>query len=369
MATPGCCTSFAPKGIERLMSPRRRTPPVGKRALLAGVAAALLCSAAAHAQTPSKPPVDGLEKDEMYMEADEVLRDDDKGVTTANGNIEVRYNGRTLRADKLVYDDKTGVIRGYGHIVIVGEDGSTEFADEVILDDEMKAGVALGFSARLQNNVKIAAASAAKRNENYNRSYAVGREVSVTRQQSGQVKRLSVAVALKNPEGGKPRSAQELAALEALVKGAVGFDAGRGDVVALTARSFAAAEVPAESWWQAGWVSMLARNLTALAVAALLVFGLAKPLMKRGGAALAKRAETKAVGRNKVSGEIADAFAEQVQINPDARVTLEMIEAARSYEARAALIKNFVRQDPARAALVVRDLIRSDAKDGDNRHG
>jgi flagellar M-ring protein FliF len=42
-----------------------------------------------------------------------------------------------------------------------------------------------------------------------------------------------------------------------------------------------------------------------------------------------------------------------------------MIEAANSYDTRAALIRNFVRQDPARAALVVRDLIRADTKDGD----
>jgi len=156
------------------MSPRRRTPQAaGKRALLAGAALALLCAAPGHAQTPARHPSsaakpannDGLQKDEMYMEADEVIRDDDKGLTTANGNIEVRYNGRTLRADKLVYDDKTGVIRGYGHIVIVNTDGTFEYADEIVLDDEMRAGVALGFSARLQDNVKIAAASAAKRNE------------------------------------------------------------------------------------------------------------------------------------------------------------------------------------------------------------
>ena len=100
------------------------------------------------------------------MEADEVVRDDDAGVTTANGHIEVRYNGRTLRGDKLVYDDKSGVIRGYGHIAIVNSDGSSEYADEIVLDEDMRAGVALGFSARLQENVKIAAASAAKRNEN-----------------------------------------------------------------------------------------------------------------------------------------------------------------------------------------------------------
>ena len=211
------------------------------------------------------------------------------------------------------------------------------------------------------------AAGAAKRNENYNRSYAVGREVSVTRQQTGQVKRLSVAVALKNPDTGKPRSAQEIAALEKLVKGAVGFDAGRGDVVALSARSFvpSEAEAAAESWWEASWVAMLARNLTALAVVALLVFGLAKPLMKRGTAALAKRAETQAASRTSVKGQIADAFADQALADPDTKVTLEMIEAANSYDTRAALIRNFVRQDPARAALVVRDLIRADSKDGD----
>jgi len=154
--------------------------PAGKRALLAGAALTLLWTAQAQAAPnqatqgllpppAAKPAVqhaaDGLEKDEMYMEADEVIRDDDGGVTTANGNIEVRYNGRTLRADRLVYNDTTGVIRAYGHIVILNADGSSEYADEMVLDEEMRAGVALGFSARLQENVKIAAATAAKRNE------------------------------------------------------------------------------------------------------------------------------------------------------------------------------------------------------------
>ena len=130
------------------MSPRRRTPrAAGKRALLAGAAIAFLWAAQAYAQTPAAPApsADGLQKDEMYMEADEVVREDDAGLTTANGNIEVRYNGRTLRADKLVYNDKTGVIHAYGHIVVVNADGSSEYADEMVLDEDMRAGVALGF--------------------------------------------------------------------------------------------------------------------------------------------------------------------------------------------------------------------------------
>src|SRR6185437_795175 len=89
------------------------------------------------------------------------------------------------------------------------------------------------------------------RTENYTRNYAVGHEVSVTHQQSGQVKRVSVAIAVRNPAGAKPRSPQELAALEQLVKGAVGFDQSRGDVVALSARSFAPEDVPTASWWEA----------------------------------------------------------------------------------------------------------------------
>jgi len=211
-------------------------------------------------------------------------------------------------------------------------------------------------------------AAAPKRNENYTRSFAVGREVSITRQQTGQVKRLSVAVALKDPDTGKPRTPQEIAAIDQLVKGAIGFDGRRGDVVAVGARRFAPVDEPTESWWQATWVSMLARNLSALGVVALLVFGLGKPLMKKGAAALARRAEAQAANRTKVRRQIAAAVAVESRTNPDAQVTLDMIEVEPSYEARAALIRSFVRQDPARAALVVRDLIRTGAKE-DHRNG
>jgi flagellar M-ring protein FliF len=210
---------------------------------------------------------------------------------------------------------------------------------------------------------------AGRRTENYNRSYDVGREVSVTRQPVGNVKRLSVAIALRNPEGARPRSRQELQALEQLVKGAVGYDQRRGDMVALSARTFAPAEEPVPSWWEASWVSMLARNLTSLALAALLVFGLGKPLLRKGTAMLANRAGTARTARSSVGSEIASVLADTARSDVDMRVSLEMIEATRDYETRAALIRHFVRQDPARAALVVRDLIRDDSKNGTDRNG
>ncbi|MFN3944670.1 MAG: flagellar basal-body MS-ring/collar protein FliF [Allosphingosinicella sp.] len=212
-----------------------------------------------------------------------------------------------------------------------------------------------------------AAQAGGRRTENYVRNFAVGREVSVTRRQPGEVKRLSVAVAIKTPEGGQAPSVAELKALEDLVKGAIGFSQGRGDTVAISARAFAPAEAAPESWWEASWIAPLARNLTALALAALLVFGVGRPLLKRLGAAASQRSEAAKARKPAVGDEIAAALVDQAKSDPSARVTLEMIEAAQDYEARAALIRNFVRQDPPRAALVVRDLIRADARNGVER--
>jgi flagellar M-ring protein FliF len=177
-------------------------------------------------------------------------------------------------------------------------------------------------------------------------------------------------VALRNPEG-RPRGVSEIQNLEQLVKGAGGFDQSRGDVVALTSRTFAPTEETSPSWWEAGWVSLVVRNLTALIIAVLVIFVFAKPLLKKSQAALASRSTNGKLGRAAVGGEIANAIADRVDRSAgtelDVKVSLEMIEATRDYEKRAALIRAFVRQDPARAALVVRDLIRTDS--GAAQHG
>jgi len=208
------------------------------------------------------------------------------------------------------------------------------------------------------------AANGGRTSENVNRDFAVGREVSVTRQQTGTLKRLTVAIALRNPDTGRPRSAQEMQALEQLVKGAVGFDQTRGDVVALNARPFATTDTPATSWYEASWVWPAVRNATAILVALVVVFGIGRPMLKKASTALARRAEEHKSTRGHMGGEIAGALADRSRTENDMKVTLEMIEATRDYEARAALIRGFVRQDPARAALVVRDLIRNDTKQG-----
>ncbi|RVT43339.1 flagellar basal-body MS-ring/collar protein FliF [Sphingobium algorifonticola] len=199
--------------------------------------------------------------------------------------------------------------------------------------------------------------------ETFNRSFELGREVSVTRDAVGTVKRVSVAVALDTDAKGKPRSKEEIAALEALVKGAVGFDQARGDTVALSSRGFVKETVEEAPWYEASWVSMLTRNLSALGVALVLILGIGRPLMKRRAAAK-EEATARAVVQGPVLGkEIATELTRTAQADPARPVTLDMISSTPDYAQRASLIRNFVKQDPDRAALVVRDLLKEGKKD------
>jgi len=114
---------------------------------------------------------------------------------------------------------------------------------------------------------------------------------------------------------------------------------------------------------------MLARNLTALGLAALLIFGVGRPLLRKGGEVMKARVAAPPQVKRTLGDEIAAALSAEASGNSGTQVTLEMIEAAKTYEARAELVRNFVRQDPTRAALVVRDLIRADSKGGAEKNG
>ncbi|MGE4431726.1 MAG: flagellar basal-body MS-ring/collar protein FliF [Sphingobium sp.] len=208
--------------------------------------------------------------------------------------------------------------------------------------------------------------------ESYNRNFELGREVSVTREAVGTVKRLSVAVALDNGPDGKPRKAEDIAALEALVKSAVGFDEGRGDSVALSSRGFAPMEEAAAApFYETEWFKTLTRNLSALAVVAVLIFGIGRPMLKkwnegRKAAGPMAAGDAPQMRQAALGKEISQELLRSAQENPGQTITLDMISSTPDYAQRADLIRNFVKQDPDRAALVVRDLLRENSKAKEN---
>lgn len=148
------------------MRSRRRSPPVtARRILLAGAPLVVLWAACAHAQPAGPAQTDGMSPGGLYMDADLVTYDDEGKIATARGGVEVRYEGRTLRAEEVDYDEGRGVVTARGKVAILNADGTSEFAEEMVLDDQMRTGVAIGFSARLQENIKLAGATAIRRSE------------------------------------------------------------------------------------------------------------------------------------------------------------------------------------------------------------
>lgn len=207
-----------------------------------------------------------------------------------------------------------------------------------------------------------------KQSDQFARSYDLGREVSVTRAAPGGVKRLSVAVLLRDPETGK-RTAAEVNQITQLVRSAVGFDAARNDQVTVISRKFAggadaASDGPA--WYDNSWMPVLARNITAIVIALLVLLLGVRPLAK---ALMKKREDADAANRPVLgrpigaAGDSASAEGEvsgTIAVAPP--VTLDEIDASRNYDERIGKVRGFTRDNPARAALAVRDMMKATAQ-------
>lgn len=108
-------------------------------------------------------PARAATEEEVVLQADEIGQDDEPNVVTASGNVVARQGGRTLRADRLVYNQTTGVVRAFGNVLVVEPDGASTFSDELTVDDELATGVATNFSARFTNGGVVAASAAVRR--------------------------------------------------------------------------------------------------------------------------------------------------------------------------------------------------------------
>jgi len=86
--------------------------------------------------------------DIIYLEADSLINDETAGIITAEGEVEGRYQDRTLRADKVVYTLSNGRVIASGNVALIDATGATQFADKLELSNELEAGTASNFTAR-----------------------------------------------------------------------------------------------------------------------------------------------------------------------------------------------------------------------------
>lgn len=97
---------------------------------------------------------------EILFEADDVYREVDGGPITAEGDVRAFFGERYLRADRLVYDPANDIVTAEGNVSITDQDMETIFAGRVRLSGDLRDGVAENFSALLEDNARLAAASA-----------------------------------------------------------------------------------------------------------------------------------------------------------------------------------------------------------------
>jgi LPS-assembly protein len=138
-------------------------------ALLAGFSAVLPLAAQAQESNPAETaPAAEAADERVILEADTVYELSEENSIVAEGNVQALYQGRTLRADRLVYNRTTEKVRANGNVVIIDTDGSQQYADEVEVGSNLSDGYAIGFSARLAQGASVAANSAIRRSDGVN---------------------------------------------------------------------------------------------------------------------------------------------------------------------------------------------------------
>jgi flagellar M-ring protein FliF len=111
------------------------------------------------------------------------------------------------------------------------------------------------------------------------RTYELGREVAVSNIAPGSIKRLSVAVAL-DQNALKGARAGDFKKIEQLVGAAVGVNPARGDTVAVIVRPFEPTVSEELPFWETPWFAMFVRNAVALISVLLLLFLVARPIVR-----------------------------------------------------------------------------------------
>ncbi len=208
-------------------------------------------------------------------------------------------------------------------------------------------------------------------------NYELDRTISHTRMAGGQLRRLSIAVVVRDPmvtneEGervAQPRTQEELDRLTALVRDAVGYNAMRGDTVNVVSAPFseidAIEEIPPVPVWEQAWALDLGKVLGALILGLVLVFAVLRPMM-RNLVAASKGSDGGSDGGE--AGELpglegGDGGEDRLSLGHDGkndRDAVVKLPGPGAYEENIDMVRDVVKQDPKLVAQVMRNWISDD---------
>ena len=202
------------------------------------------------------------------------------------------------------------------------------------------------------------------------RTYELGREVAVSNQAPGKVRRLSVAVALSAETMAKAKP-QDIEQIKQLVSAAVGADPARGDQVAVAVRAFKPASVEPQPFWETPWFATILRNAVALiAVLLVLLLGV-RPLIKAlkrepAVAATGNDEDTAASGQAEADGDPAPAItaAEVAAAIQPAQDPATGVVDAEALARQVSLAQRLVVEKPDSALVALKQMLKTPEEEG-----
>jgi len=111
--------------------------------------------------SPTAPP---KEDDQVQFSADSLDYDTDADVVTASGDVRMYRSGDRLRADKVVWNRKTGQVVATGNVVVTNPGGDAAYGDSIELTDSLKDGMVQNILVVLDQGGRIAARRGTRRN-------------------------------------------------------------------------------------------------------------------------------------------------------------------------------------------------------------
>lgn len=136
------------------------------------VSFAMLIPAALNAQelgrTPPPPIITDLQPPanpkEIAFSADQLNYDSEADIVTAEGKVHMIRDGNRLRADKIVWNRKTGDVTASGNVAVTNPQGHTAYGDVVTLKDTLKDGVVENLLLVLADGGRLAARKGIRQN-------------------------------------------------------------------------------------------------------------------------------------------------------------------------------------------------------------
>ncbi|WP_244492353.1 LPS-assembly protein LptD [Aureimonas sp. AU12] len=136
-------------------------------ALLAGTALVAIVVAASPARAQAGlgelgANVSVPEGTQLFLEADTVTYDSEKGVVTAAGGIQIDYGAYKLVSRNIVYDQKSRRLVASGDVELVEPTGNRIYADSIDLTDDFANGFVRALRIETPDNTRFAAGQAVR---------------------------------------------------------------------------------------------------------------------------------------------------------------------------------------------------------------